>query len=629
MLTGSTYRTDTREEQMTLTERIRTGARPMLAYASAERDSSIVDRFERMAALLPSHTVVKSESQSITYDQLNRRANRLAHTLVARLGTGAGPVGMVLGHDIDMVVALLGILKSGKFYVPLDPEYPLDRIKYMVADSGTRFIVTDRANMRFAAGLTSEDAGVMTIEDVPVTAPDRDLGLEIKPGNYSYLLYTSGSTGLPKGVIENHRDVKIFTGVALEQGSISPSDVLSGFWSVSSSGLATHLYMSLLGGGCLLLVDAKRVGIRRLNDLMREHRVSILSFVPSLFRAMADAENISGGFPYVRLARFGGAAADIKDVRRFFDVSPQAYLRHSYGMSELKHLGSYIFTRESRLPDDLLPIGYTVNEVEVRLVDDQGVEVRQGQVGEVIARSIYVCPGYWNLPELDAERFHGDANGGPNRYFKTGDMALRDANGCLYHKGRKDFQAKIRGFRVELQEVEDSLRMVGGVRAAAVRVWKGDNEEHYLVGYVVPDGDMPLTADLRRVLSVKLPAYMVPAVFMEMTELPMTPVGKLDRNRLPEPPPPQADSGSPADYRLASDVEREIAQLWSDVLNTTHLRLRDEFLDVGGESLKAARLLGRVESKFKVKVPFAEFYEASTIEAQAMLVSRLLSASQR
>jgi acyl carrier protein len=200
---------------------------------------------------------------------------------------------------------------------------------------------------------------------------------------------------------------------------------------------------------------------------------------------------------------------------------------------------------------------------------------------------------------------------------------MRDENGCLFHKGRKDFQVKIRGFRVELQEVENRLGSLAGVKAAAARAWEGADGETYLAAYVVPDGMMPSPSELRRALSEKLPAYMVPTVFVAMSDLPATPTGKLDRSALKEPKPEQRRGGGQSADRLPSEIEWAITLLWADVLQTRSIGLRDEFLDLGGDSLKASRLLSRVEARFKVKVPFTAFFEASTVEAQAALVSRL------
>lgn len=613
-------RTDTRDEQRRLHELIR---HPHGTYEEFPRDElgrSIVERFEDQVARRPDHVVLRSPTQARTYRELDRRANRLARALLARLGPDSEPVGLVVPHDVQMVEALVGVLKAGKFYVPLDPAYPVDRLRYMARDSGVRAVVAVAEHRQLAETLLAERGGIVLLDDLPRDLADTPPGVRVPPEAYAYVLYTSGSTGTPKGVIENHRDVKHFTRVNVSDDHLCVEDVLSGFWSLSFSGLAANLYPSLLAGSRLLIADPNQVGMAGLNALIRRERLSGLSLGASMFRAMVEADTVRDGFPSIRMLRFGGSAAEPRDIRLALEVMrPGCFVRHSLGLSEIKNVCRYVFVGESWIPDRVVPVGYEVEDTDVLLLDEDGVEVAPGEVGEIVVRSPFVCPGYWNRPDVTAERFGGGANGSPDRRFRTGDLGVRDANGCLYHRGRKDFQVKIHGYRIEPREVEACLVTIPGVRDAAVIGRRGHDGESHLAAYVVPGPDLPPAAELRRRLAQTLPPYMVPAVFVVLDRLPVTPSGKLDRHALPEPA--FRTSGAPADVR--TDVEHLVAHVWREVLELEHVGRDDDFLLVGGDSLSAHRILARLQELFGVELPIRRFFDAGSVATQARLIEEL------
>jgi amino acid adenylation domain-containing protein len=622
------FRADTRAEQQRLLARIRHPSGAFEEIPREELSRSIVERFEDRVAKHPDHVVLRSVTQERTYRALDRQANRVARALLSRLGPGAEPVGLVVPHDVQMVEALVGVLKTGKFYVPLDPGYPIDRLRYMAADSGARAVVAVAAHRELASTLATSSASVVLLDELQADLDDTSPGVKVSPDDYAYVLYTSGSTGLPKGVIENHRDVKHFTRVFASNDHICPDDVLSGFWSLSFSGFAANLYLSLLVGARLLIADPNRTGMTGLNTLIRRERLTLLSLGVSLFRAMAEADTERDGFPSIRTLRFGGSAAEPRDIRLGLEVIHRGFVRHSLGLSEIKHVSSYVFDHGSRILEGPVPVGYEAEDTDVRILDEDGGELPPGQVGEIVVRSPFVCPGYWNRPDLTAERFGGGPNGSPDRYFRTGDLGIRDTNGCLYHRGRKDFQVKVRGYRVEVREIEACLVTIPGVRDSAVRGWSGRDGETYLAAYVVTDRHRPPFAEMRRRLAETLPGYMVPAVFVELDRLPVTPNGKLDHHALPEPVAGSAPVDRPrADDR--SDAERAVAGIWQEVLGIAYVSPGDEFLLIGGDSLKAHRILARLRQQLGVDLPVSQFFDASSVAAQARLIEELRARADR
>ena len=428
-------------------------------------------------------------------------------------------------------------------------------------------------------------------------------------------------------MIENHRDVKWFTYTFLSRDFVSHTDVLSGFWSLSFSGFAASLYQSLLGGATLLLIDPKKVGGARLVELMRSNKLTYLSIGPPLFRIIDAADRVRDGFPEIRFARFGASGAARSDIEAFFKWAPNATLRHSFGMSEIKHVCSYLITPDVDLPEDGVPIGYEVAGVEILLVDDDDNPVAAGEVGEMIIKSSFICPGYWNSPELNSEKIWGDDNGGEERFLRTGDLGMRDDNGCLFHRGRKDFQVKIRGYRVELDEIESVLRQAPGVADAAAIADSVENSDDQLVAFFVPDESFDSVADIRRHIANLLPAYMIPTKFVELTEIPSTQSDKVDRKQLSKMTNKATSVMNPTpseiERKTMTDVEQKLARIWTDALQRESVGVDEDFFEIGGDSLMAAVLFDQLYRVFGKRVPINTLFEAPTVAEQARYIEAL------
>jgi amino acid adenylation domain-containing protein len=615
---------DTREAQEALYARALRGRPAGVEIPRAALVGSIVDRFATQVRAMPDQVVVRSPSGALTYAALDREANRVAHAILDRLGPGPGPVGLVLGHDIPMVVALLAVLKAGKYYVPLDPSFPDERLAFMREDAGVTLLVTGSRHAALAARLADAAAPPLDLERVPAGVPDTDPGVRPTPDHYAYLLYTSGSTGQPKGVIENHRDVLHFARVMGRRDGIGPGAMMSGLFSFSFSGMASNLYLSLLAGGTLVLLDLAREGVGRLAEWIEREAITHLSLSPQMVQEVVAPLPAGFRFSSLRFVRLGTATIERRHVELVQQhVTGDCLVQHSYGASELKHIASYAFAQDAPVPDDPLPLGYDVEDTEVLILRADGSPAGPGEPGEIVARSPFVCPGYWRRPELTAQRFTGGPNGSADRCYRTGDLGYQDAQGCLFFAGRKDFQVKIRGYLVAPQDVETALGRLAAVRACAVTARRDPQGETYLAAYVVPAEPGRFSGPaLRREVAALLPPYMVPAAWVPMARLPLTPNGKLDRQALPEPT-ALAPAPAPASARALTATEQAVARVWGEVLRCPPVGADVEFLDVGGDSLKAARLLARLEADLEVRLPFAEFFDASTVSRQAALIERV------
>ncbi len=621
--------TDTRAQQEATYALAHQDRRSLVEIPPSALNGSIIDRFEAQVRRMPEQAVVSSPSGALAYSALNGQANRLAHAIIEHLGPGPGAVGLLIEHDTPMVTALIGALKAGKFYLPLDPSFPVERLSFMLKDSGARLIVTSSRHADLAAQLTAGAVQTLNLETGVDGFPETNPGLSLTSDHYSYLLYTSGSTGAPKGVIENHRDVLHFARVIVNRDRMGPGARLSGLFSFSFSGMAANLYASLLSGSTLVLLDLKKEGVARLPEWVDREGLTHLSLSPMMAQEMLTPLPPEPRFPSLRFVRLGTASVQKRHVELLRQhLHGGCIIQHSYGASEIKHIASYAFAAGTLIPDDPLPLGYEAEDTEVLLLRDDGSKADANEPGEIVIRSPFVCPGYWQRPEITAQRFYGPPNGSPDRFYRTGDLGYKDENGCLFFVGRKDFQVKIRGYLVVPQEVEAAIGRLGGVRECAVVARDAKDGEKYLAAYVVPaDGIDFAAASLRRHLAEALPSYLVPSAWVRMDKLPLTPNGKVDRKSLPDPDAVRQQAAT-AHARPMTELEHAVARAWGDVLQRPPPGPDDEFLDLGGDSLKATRLMARLEATLRVRLPFKEFFDAATVAQQAALVSRFTSTAE-
>ncbi|HEU5023999.1 MAG TPA: amino acid adenylation domain-containing protein [Spirillospora sp.] len=567
--------------------------------------------FAAQAAATPAATAVIAGGARLTYAEVDRRADRLAARLTA---LGVGPddlVGVCLDRGEDLVPALIGVLKSGAGYLPLDPANPPERLAYMVADAGARVVVADdqadglreRCDARF---IGPEDAGeapeAPEALEAPTAAPARAV-----PGNLAYAIYTSGSTGRPKGVAVTHRNVTRLITTAQEHYAFEDTDVFSMTHSYAFDVSVFEMWGALLNGGAVLVVppDVTRLPDELL-DLLIEHEVTVLSQTPTAFRALLTAADLDRrlGRLAVRAVVFAGERLEFSDLAPWVERRGLARtaMVNMYGITETTvHATYHRLTRKDLAPGAPNTVGRPLADLTVALLDEDGRPVPPGAAGEIHVSGPGVARGYLGRPGLTAARFVPDPQGPPgSRRYRSGDSARRTRDGVLEFTGRIDDQVKIHGYRVELGEVEAALAASPGVRHGVAALRRDAAGEPRLVGYVVRDGDAPFDpAGLRE----RLPHYMVPSAFVELDALPLTVNGKLDRAALPDPAAPGgaapgAASGAdaePAD--LPSPFHERIAALWRSVLGAARVGMDDRFFDLGGDSIRAVVLVAALREE--------------------------------
>ena len=567
----------------------------------------IPELFESQVDLTPERIALTVEASQLTYRELNRRSNQLAHYLKER---GVGPevlVGVCVKRSLDMVVGLLGILKAGGAYVPLDPAYPTDRLDFMLKDSGATLLLTQQSiGLRIGESI----AEVVCLDtDWPVISKGCDENLATKPGaeNLAYVIYTSGSTGKPKGVAIEHRSAASLIAWARELFSEKELSGVLASTSICFDLSVFELFLPLSCGGKVLLAN----DILQLINLPSRNDVKLINTVPS---AMVELLRLGGVPESVQVVNLAGEPLQPSLVDDIYKQTRVKRVFDLYGPSEDTTYSTFAV----RIPQGPATIGRPISNTRVYLLDERLQPVPIGVAGELHLAGAGLARGYFNRPQLTATAFIPDPfnTNAPGRLYRTGDLARYRADGKIEYLGRIDNQVKIRGFRIELGEIESVLREHSSVRDVSVVA-----TQEKLIAYIVPSIKPPievgrLWSDLRGLVRSKLPEYMLPAVFVELDALPLTTNGKVDRRALPTPDETRPDLEQA--YVGPRDLlEEQLVALWASVLQLKSVGIRDNFFELGGNSLLAARLFAQIENHLGKHLPLATLFQFPTIDQLA------------
>jgi len=574
--------------------------------------------FEAQAKRTPDAVAVGFEGETLTYAGLNARANRLAHHLRA---LGVGPevmVGLCVERGVDMVVGLLGVLKAGGAYVPLDPGFPPQRLAFMLDDARVPVLVTqsplrDRLSGHEAYVVCLDDARE-ALDAMPAGDPDGGAG----PDHLAYAIYTSGSTGTPKGVMIPHRALTNFLLSMAREPGLTESDTLLAVTTLSFDIAALEVFLPLTVGARVEVVGRETAidGVR-LAGRLEEVGATVMQGTPASWRLLLESgwEGDSG-----LTALCGGEALTRELAERL--LAKTRVVWNMYGPTETTIWSTLARVETGQGP---VPVGRPIANTRAYVLDAHLRPVPVGVAGELYLGGVGLARGYHGRPELTAERFLADPFG-PNpgaRLYRTGDLAKYRSDGVIECLGRVDGQVKVRGYRVELGEVESALAGLPSVREAAAVAREDGSGENRLVAYIVPRGDaVPTEAEMRAWLRDRLPEYMVPSAFVTLDALPLTPNGKVDRKALPDPEPPRGEGGGYVPPR--GPIEEALVGIWAEVLGRETVGVFDNFFEVGGHSLLAAQLLARVRETLAVELALKDLFDDPTVAALAKQVENAL-----
>jgi amino acid adenylation domain-containing protein len=578
--------------------------------------------FEGQVEQTPFAPAILSGRKRITYHELNRRANQLAHYLRSRGVTRETIVGVSIERSLDMIVALLGILKAGGGYVPLDPGYPSAHLAFMVEDSRAALILTQSrlaARLPGAAPLVCLDSERAVFEG----QAEDNLPCVTKPDDLAYVIYTSGSTGQPKGVVGLHRGAVNRFAWMWHAYPFTDDEVCCQKTSLNFVDSLSEIFVPLLRGIPTVIVpDQAAKDPRRLVETMAAAGVTRLVLVPSLLRdILALGDDLRQRLPKLKMCVSSGEALPIELCRRFHERLADAVLLNLYGSTEVSADVTCYDTRLMSAEATAVPLGRPIDNTRIYVLDDILEPVPVGVPGELYVAGDGLARGYLNHPDLSAERFLPDPFSGlpSGRMYKTGDRARYLPDGNIEFLGRLDHQVKIRGFRVELGEIETALAAHPAIRQAVVVAHQDVAGDTRLVAYVVP---IDIPAVLRTFCKERLPHYMVPSRFVRLERMPLTPSGKIDRRALPAPEPVRSDVISGTFVAPRTPVEEQLITIWQEALGVRKVGVKDDFFDLGGHSLLAARLTAQIEKTFGRRLAVSALAEAPTIERLAEMLAR-------
>ncbi|WP_172844422.1 non-ribosomal peptide synthetase [Tumebacillus algifaecis] len=579
------------------------------------REQSIQELFEEQATRTPDAVAVVDAGEQLTYRQLNERANRVAQALCV---PGVGPdvlVAICVERSVEMIVGMLGILKAGGAYVPLDPAYPKERLAYMLSDTETTVLLTQR---QIAQVFPAHDAVVLCLEDLAGQVAENP-PCRATAESLAYVMYTSGSTGRPKGVAVPQRGV-----VRLVRDTnylqFGPQEVFLQAAAVSFDAATLEIWGALLNGARVVLMPSGALSLEELGRVVREQAVTVLWLTAGLFHQMVEHR-----LPDLRGVRYllaGGDVLSVPHVQKVLRELDGIVLLNGYGPTENTTFTCCYPMRKAEDVGTSVPIGRPISNTTVYLLDKRMQPVPVGVPGELYTGGDGLARGYWRNEQLTADAFVAHPFVPSDRLYKTGDLARYLPDGQIEFLGRIDSQVKIRGFRIETGEIETAMFQHPAVRSCAIFAREDVPGVKRLVAYVVLSGQEQVSiAEWRAFLAERLPEYMIPAVFVQIDALPLTANGKVDKKALPAP-----TAGRPelrADY-VAPRVETEvlIARIWGQMLGIAEIGIYDDFYELGGDSLLATQILSRVRAALGVELSLADVLEAQTVARLAETVTR-------
>ena len=577
------------------------------------RHQSIPEVFMAVVSAQPDALAVRFGDTVLSYRELACCADRVAHRLLAHGVIRGEPVAVCLERSLAMPAALLGILKAGAAFVPLDPSYPPARLSHMLSASGARLLVTTAAQANTIPDLPVEVIDIGTEMDadelvgsVPMILTSDDL---------AYIMYTSGSTGVPKGVAVTHRNI-LRTVMGVHYVDCREGRSILQFAPISFDASTFEIWGSLLNGGVLVLHPSGPVALEALGSFIRDARIDILFMTTALFREMI--ENCPDYLRSVGQIMTGGESMRLSVAKAAWTALPRTRLMNAYGPTECTTFATMFPITGPETLGAIVPIGRPIDNASAYILDKYGNRVPVGIPGELYLGGDGVAQGYWRQPDATAASFMPDHLGGEpdGRLYRTGDIAVFRDDGNIVFLGRRDRQIKLSGYRIELTEIEAMLETHPDVTQAVVVV-TSDDPARLAAFIATSSGAQP--ALLRDFLLARLPVYMVPSQFEIRDKLPLTPAGKLDREALARQVTPVTGEGENAPPR--TPIEKLLAQIWEELLQAEGVGVNDNFFDLGGHSLAATRLLSRVRNHFQVDVTMRSFFDRPTLGGLAELIA--------
>jgi len=600
------------------------------AFPLAEVEQSIASRFRTQVARNPDALAIEEGDRSLSYSELDALANRMAHAILAITPQTTSPVALLLATSLRQIVGLLGVLKAGRFYVPVDAALPAARISAILEDTAPALLIVCNATVAQAYAVVGGNTPILNLDKPGEGLSASDPGIEISPDALAYVLYTSGTTGRPKGVVQTQRNVLHNVMRHTNTFLIGCGDRQTLLYLYSVYGGSRDIFNALLNGASLHAYSVAQDGVSGLAQWLRQKRVNIYCSVATVFRHFFQTLTLPESFPDLRLIKLGGEATYSRDIEQLRPLLQGGCVVHcGLGATETGLARTYWVHRDTQIGSPSVPLGYEVAGMELLLLDENGQAVAPGEIGEIVIQSSYLALGYWDNEQLSQTCFALSEDNPELRRYQTGDLGVMHSGGCLEHRGRKDFQVKIRGNRVEIAEVEQSLLGLPEIAEALVLPRPDAQGENRLVAYVVEKpGQACSLPGIRRALSENLPNFMLPEAIVVLPVFPQLANGKINRKALPEPE-FQISRQSQAYVQALTPFEHELVRIWEKTLNLEGVGIDDNFFELGGHSLQASRILAAFANGLDIQIPVKVLFDNPTIRELALQTMCILSLDEK
>jgi amino acid adenylation domain-containing protein len=584
----------------------------------------IHELFEQQVLKTPNNIAVVFEGEQLTYSQLNEEANQLAHYLKEKIITSNVTIGICIERSLEMIIGILAIIKAGCIYVPLDPEYPQERLNFMIEDSNIAALLTQN---HLKPKLSNYQGLIITLDEDKYLwseANKENLSPQLELNDNLYIIYTSGTTGKPKGVIVTHRGACNHLHWRHNYFPLTTSDKVLQKASLNFDDSFWEIFEPLTIGAQLILAPPyQHAEIQYLINTIIKNKVTTLCLVPSLLQVFLENPHASKCTTLKRVTT-GGERLSVKVQEKFFQVL-NADLYNGYGATETTIAVCY-WKCQPNQAYSTVPIGKPINNTQVYILNSHLQPLPVGITGELYIAGDGLARGYLNRPDLTAQKFINNPFG-DGQLYKTGDLARYLPDGNIEFIGRIDEQIKIRGFRVELGEIENNLLEHSNIKETVVVALENEQGEKYLVAYLITNESLKIT-EIRDYLTQKLPNYMLPSAFVFLDEFPLTPNGKIDKKALPK---PDFENNRENEFIAPSnDIEIKLAQIWQEVLKVEKIGINDNFFSLGGHSLLATQIVSRIRTNFSLELPLIYLFEYPTIKSLSehiILLKELLKMS--